>query len=136
MPMVLLVQSVMAVCFYRFSSYSFTIFSFSFCFVSHFCLLLVVGSLLCCLALLFHPIARHQSGGESRGCFFFSFFFVVVVVPPAVFNLSLCAVWSWCCFAPSCVFVRGGGVRSLGEFGVLVHPSLGLSVKFVCVVLC
>ena len=64
------------------------------------------------------------------------FFFVVVVVPPAFFNLSLCAVWSWCCFAPSCVFVRGGGVRSPGEFGVLVHPSLGLSVKFVCVVLC
>ena len=69
-PMVLLVQSVMAVCFYRFSSYSFTIFSFSFCFVSHFCLLFVVGSLLCCLALLLHPIARHQSGGESRRWFF------------------------------------------------------------------
>ena len=75
-PMVLLVQSVMVVCFYRFSSYSFTIFSFSFCFVSHFCLLLVVGSLLCCLALLFHPIARNQSGGESPGCFFFFFFFL------------------------------------------------------------
>ena len=74
MPMVLLVQSVMVVCFYRFSSYSFTIFSFSFCFVSQFCLLLVVGSLLCCLALLFHPIARHQSGGESPGCFFFFLF--------------------------------------------------------------
>ena len=61
------------------------------------------------------------------------FFFMLASVSPAFFNSSFCAVWSSCCFAPSCVFVRGGGVRSPGEFGVLVHPSLGLSVKFVCV---
>ena len=63
------------------------------------------------------------------------FFSVFVLVPPAFFNLSFSAVWSWCCFVPSCVFVRGGGVRSPGEFGVLVHPSLGKSVMFVCVIL-
>ena len=53
-----------------------------------------------------------------------------VLVSPAFFNSSLCAVW--CCFVLSCVFVRGGGVRSPSEFGVLVHPSLGKSVNFVC----
>lgn len=36
----------------------------------HFCLYLVVGSLPCCLALSFHPIARHQFGGESPGLVF------------------------------------------------------------------
>lgn len=56
-----------------------------------------------------------------------------VLVSPAFFNSSLCAVW--CCFVLSCVFVRGGGVRSPSEFGVLVHPSLGKSVNFVCVIL-
>ena len=28
----------------------------------------------------------------------------------------------------------GGGARSPGEVGVLVHPPLGKSVKFVCVI--
>lgn len=45
-PMVLLVQSVMAVCFYRFSSYSFTFFSFSFClFPTFVCFWLLAPSL-------------------------------------------------------------------------------------------
>ena len=78
----------------------------------------------------FHQIARHQSGGESPGLVLSVF----VLASPAFFNLSLRAVW--CYFVPSCVFVRGGGVRSPGEFGVLVHPSLGVSVWFVCVVFC
>ena len=71
-PMVLLARSVMAVWFYRSSSYVFIIFSFSFCFAVGFprCFSLVVGSLLCCLALLFHQIACHQSGGESPGLVF------------------------------------------------------------------
>ena len=61
------------------------------------------------------------------------FLSVFVLVSPAFFNLSLSAVW--CCFVLLCVFVRGGGVRSPGEFGVLVHPSLGKFVWFVCVIL-
>ena len=41
------------------------VFSFAFLVWFPFCLYLVVGSLLYCLALFFHQIARHQSGGES-----------------------------------------------------------------------
>ena len=33
-----------------------------------------------------------------------------------------------------CVCVRGGGVRSPGEVGVLVHPPLGKCVKALCVI--
>ena len=74
-PMVLLAQSVLAIWFCRSSSYGFIIFSFSFSLkLVFFCLFLVVGSLLCCLALLFNQIARHQSGGESPGLFFLFLF--------------------------------------------------------------
>ena len=74
-PMVLLAQSVLAIWFCRSSSYGFIIFSFSFSLkLVFFCLFLVVGSLLCCLALLFDQIARHQSGGESPGLFFLFLF--------------------------------------------------------------
>ena len=74
-PMVLLAQSVLAIWFCRSSSYGFIIFSFSFSLkLVFFCLFLVVGSLLCCLALLFDQIARHQSGAESPGLFFLFLF--------------------------------------------------------------
>ena len=42
-----------------------------------------------------------------------------------------------CCVVLSvlfCVCGRGGGVRSPGEVGVLVHPPLGKPVRFVSVV--
>ena len=91
---------------------------------------LVVGSLLCCLALLFHQIVRHQPGGESPGLALS----VLALVSPAFLTCPFVLSSLGVVFASSCGFVRGGGVRSPGEFGVLVHPSLGKSVKFVCVV--
>ena len=51
-----------------------------------------------------------------------------VLVSPAFLTCPLVPSSLGVVFAPSCVFVRGGGVRSPGEFGVLVHPSLGESV--------
>ena len=92
---------------------------------------MVVSSLLCCLALLFHQIARHQPGGESLG----SVLSVFALVSPGFLTCPFVLSSLGVVFASSCVFVRGGGVRSPGEFGVLVHPSLGKSVKFVCVLL-
>ena len=85
-PMVLLAQSVMAVWFNRSSPFSFIFLAFLFAWswFSYFCFFLVVGSLLCCLALLFHQIARHQSGRESPGLFFPCF----VLVPPVFFFLT------------------------------------------------
>ena len=55
---------------------------------------------------------------------FFSFLLVycLELVPSAFFTLSFCAVLPCCCSVLYCVCVRGGGVRSPGEVGVLVHP--------------
>ena len=53
-------------------------------------------------------------------------------MPSAFFILSLCAVLP-CFFFLYCVVVRGGGVRSPGEFNVLVHPPLGECVRTSCV---
>ena len=49
-----------------------------------------------------------------------------------VFSLSFCAGLPCCCAVLYCVCVRGGGVRSPGEVGVLVHPPLGKCVKALC----
>ena len=120
-----LVQSEMAVCFYRSS--------FQLCLFGLVSFLFVLGCWLS--ALLPGPFFPSDSAPSVwRGVTLVWFLPVFVLVYPAFFNLSLSAVW--CCFVLSCVFVRGGGVRSPGEFGVLVHPSLGVSVQFVCVVFC
>ena len=54
-------------------------------------------------------------------------------MPSAFFSLSFCAVLP-CCSVLYRVCVRGGGVRSPGEVGVLVHPPLGECVKALCVI--
>ena len=51
-----------------------------------------------------------------------------------VFSLSFCAGLPCCCPVLYCVCVRGGGVRSPGEVGMLVHPPLGKCVKALCVI--
>ena len=64
----------------------------------------------------------------------FSFLLVYCLVSAfRVFSLSFCAVLP-CCSVLYCVCVRGGGVRSPGEVGVLVHPPLGECVKALCVI--
>ena len=64
----------------------------------------------------------------------FSFLLVYCLVSAfRVFSLSFCAVLT-CCSVLYCVCVRGGGVRSPGEVGVLVHPPLGECVKALCVI--
>ena len=55
-------------------------------------------------------------------------------MPSAFFSLSFCAVLPCCCSVLYRVCVRGGGVRSPGEVGVLVHPPLGECVKALCVI--
>ena len=55
-------------------------------------------------------------------------------MPSAFFSLSFCAVLPCCCSVLYRVSVRGGGVRSPGEVGVLVHPPLGECVKALCVI--
>ena len=53
---------------------------------------------------------------------------------PRFFSFSFCAVLPCCCSVLYRVCVRGGGVRSPGEVGVLVHPPLGECVKALCVI--
>ena len=55
--------------------------------------------------------------------FFFIFACIFLRVSAfRVFTLSFCAFLPCCCSVLYRVCVRGGGVRSPGEVGVLVHP--------------
>ena len=66
--------------------------------------------------------------------FFFIFACILLRVSAfRVFTLSFCAFLP-CCSVLYRVCVRGGGVRSPGEVGVLVHPPLGECVKALCVI--
>lgn len=48
-----------------------------------------------------------------------------------VLNLSFCSVFALILFVVRCVRVRGSGLRSSREVGVLVHHPKGKRVKFV-----